>query len=822
LGTVLSRRLCEVLGVAFFGLALLWVISLASYSATDPVLFFSTAVGRPGNFGGRVGALLAELAFQVLGYGAYLLPAALVVVGWHYFWVRALAAPWTKLAGGVVLFGAGGAALAIAFGRLPIGGKAFPAGGALGAAVAGLLTEQLNRSGALVLVLTALFLSLLMVTQLSFGTIAAAIAGYARRVVSDRVTAIGAWREERRRDKQRQDVIRKHLEKGTSPETVEKAVTRADAARAADGKRPSLTMPGAAATAKTSVAKGAAVDDEDDDDLAVRAPAARADAAAAKPAGKVAAAAVTPSVTPQPPPKPREAARIAAPALPLSDAEPMKAPAERRKGDYTLPPLALLDAARAERKVDERLLMDAARHLEDKCREFSVEGSVVQIHPGPVVTTFELKPDAGVKYSKITGLSDDLSLAMKAESVLIDRIPGKSTVGIQIPNADREQISLREMLESEAYQNASSKLMMALGKSIHGEPFFADLATMPHLLIAGSTGTGKSVGLNSMLTSILYRATPDDVRLIMIDPKRLELGMYADIPHLLTPVVVDPKLAANALKWAVGEMEHRYKTMAAEHVRNIEQYNRNMRIKIQGGEMLDNGEPPKALPFIIVVIDELADLMMVAGHEVEESICRLAQMARAVGIHLILATQRPSVDVITGLIKANLPARISFRVSSKTDSRTILDANGADKLLGKGDMLFLPPSSHRLLRLHGAYISEQESARLASFLRKQGRPTYDVSITDDEKSVTSVEFDRDELYDEASRIVVTSRQASISFLQRRLRVGFSRAARLVDMMEADGLVSSGAGGKARDVLVPATYFDEVDNRYGKDDPVATP
>ncbi len=819
LRTPLSRRLCEVFGVAFFGLALLWVISLASYSANDPVLFFSTAVGRPGNFGGRVGALLAELAFQVLGYAAYLLPAALVVVGWHYFWVRALTAPWTKLAGGIVLFAATGAALSIAFGRLPIGGKAFPAGGALGAGVAGLLTEQLNRSGALVLVLTGLFLSLLMVTQLSFG----AVAGGHRRLGPARHRrarrAIGAWREERRRDKQRQDVIRKHLEKGTSPETVEKAVTKSDAARAADGKRPSLAMAPAAGKPRpprsppTSTTRTT---------TSARPPRrARRASAAAKPPVK-AAPPTAPSVTPQPAPKPREAARIAAPALPLSDAEPMKAPAERRKGDYTLPPLALLDAARAERKVDERLLMDAARHLEDKCREFSVEGSVTQIHPGPVVTTFELKPDAGVKYSKITGLSDDLSLAMKAESVLIDRIPGKSTVGIQIPNADREQISLREMLESEAYQNAGSKLMMALGKSIHGEPYFADLATMPHLLIAGSTGTGKSVGLNSMLTSILYRATPEDVRLIMIDPKRLELGMYADIPHLLTPVVVDPKLAANALKWAVGEMEHRYKTMASEHVRNIEQYNRNMRIKIQGNEMLDNGEPPRTLPFIVVVIDELADLMMVAGHEVEESICRLAQMARAVGIHLILATQRPSVDVITGLIKANLPARISFRVSSKTDSRTILDANGADKLLGKGDMLFLPPSSHRLIRLHGAYISEQESARLASFLRKQGRPTYDVSITDDEKSVTSIEFDRDELYDEASRIVVTSRQASISFLQRRLRVGFSRAARLVDMMEADGLVSSGAGGKARDVLVPANYFDEVDNRYGKDDPVATP
>jgi S-DNA-T family DNA segregation ATPase FtsK/SpoIIIE len=809
--TVISRRLCEVIGVVCFGLALLWIISLASYSANDPVLFFSTAPGQPDNFGGRVGALLAEAAFQLLGFAAYLLPAALVVVGWHYFWVRALSAPWTKLAGAIVLFSSSGALLAIAFERLPIGGKAFPAGGAVGGAVAATLVEELNRSGALVLVLTALFLSALMVTQLSFGTLAAAAGGWAHRTVSERVAAIAAWRAERRREKTRQDVIRKHLEKGTSPETVEKAVTRSDAARGADGKRPSLAMPPAKPAASV---KGAPIDDDLEDEAAQTParPGAAAAAAAAKPGAKVAAPALAPTVTPVPPPRPREAARISTPALPLTDAEPIKAPAERRKGDYTLPPLALLDAPKGERKVDERLLMDAARHLEDKCREFAVEGAVVQIHPGPVVTTFELKPDAGVKYSKITGLSDDLSLAMKAESVLIDRIPGKSTVGIQIPNADREQISLREMLESEAFQTAPSKLMMALGKSIHGEPYFADLATMPHLLIAGSTGTGKSVGLNSMLTSILYRATPDDVRLIMIDPKRLELGMYADIPHLLTPVVVDPKLAANALKWAVGEMEHRYKTMASEHVRNIEQYNRNMRIKIQGGEMLDNGEPPKTLPFIVVVIDELADLMMVAGHEVEESICRLAQMARAVGIHLILATQRPSVDVITGLIKANLPARISFRVSSKTDSRTILDANGADKLLGKGDMLFLPPSSHRLLRLHGAYISEQESARLASFLRKQGRPVYDTSITDEEKSATAVEFDRDELYDEAARIVVTSRQASISFLQRRLRVGFSRAARLVDMMEADGLVSSGAGGKARDVLVPPNYFEEVDNR----------
>jgi S-DNA-T family DNA segregation ATPase FtsK/SpoIIIE len=428
-----------------------------------------------------------------------------------------------------------------------------------------------------------------------------------------------------------------------------------------------------------------------------------------------------------------------------------------------------------------------------------------------VVTTFEFKPDAGVKYSKITNLADDLCLALQAESIIIDRLPGKSTVGIQVPNLIREQISLRELLESDVYRKSPSKLTLALGKTIHGETHFADLAMMPHLLIAGSTGTGKSVGLNAMLTSILYRATPDDVRLIMIDPKRLELGMYEDIPHLMTPVVVDPKKAANALRWAVREMEERYKTLAAFGVRNIDQYNRNVRALMDAKELADDGVPRRPLPFIVVVVDELADLMMVAGNEVEESICRLAQMARAVGIHLILATQRPSVDVITGLIKANLPARISFRVSSKVDSRTILDGNGAEQLLGKGDMLFLPPASSRHIRLHGPYISEQESARVASFLRKQGKPHYDETITsDDKKAADEMVFEKDDLYDEAARIVVQSAQVSISYLQRKMRIGFSRAARLVDMMEAEGLVSPTTGGKPREVLVGRDYFEEVD------------
>ena len=329
-----------------------------------------------------------------------------------------------------------------------------------------------------------------------------------------------------------------------------------------------------------------------------------------------------------------------------------------------------------------------------------------------MVTTYEFKPDAGVKYNRITGLAEDLCLAMQAESVLIDRIPGKSTVGIQIPNPNREPITLRELLEADVYTRSASKLTMAMGKTIHGEPFVSDLATMPHLLIAGSTGAGKSVSVNAMVTSILFRSTPDDVRFIMIDPKRLELGMYEDIPHLLTPVVVDPKQAANALRWAVHEMEERYKTLAGQGVRNIDQYNRNIRAMLlergtgaaagprDAGEAAA-AEPLKTMPYVIVIIDELADLMMAAGKEVEESIARLAQMARAVGIHLILATQRPSVDVITGLIKANLPARIAFRVATKIDSRTILDGNGAEQLLGRGDMLYLPPASSRFIRIHG-------------------------------------------------------------------------------------------------------------------------
>jgi S-DNA-T family DNA segregation ATPase FtsK/SpoIIIE len=757
----------EFTGVALFGASIIWIVSLVSYDGSDPVWFFSSgAHAAPVNFGGRVGAFLAELSYQLFGYASFVIPALMVIVGWNCFWCRKMEAVATKATGAALLVGCISAFLSLVFSRLEVAGRSFRAGGYFGDGLARLLADYLNRTGSLIAILTLTFLAVILATQFSFGRFFGAIGGSAGDLAARILGSVREWRDERRRERQRRDVIAKHTQRaaGVEPRMATAAVApapRSPRRRIVDEDPPSAASPGGG-----------------------------------KPAGSSRAPKVT---MPTPPP-------------PLQDPEPTaKAPAERRRGDYSLPPVALLDAARTERKIDERELMDGARLLEEKCREFAVEGSVVQIHPGPVVTTFEFKPDAGVKYSKVTSLADDLCLAMRAESVLIDRIPGKSTVGIQIPNAGREQISLRELLESEVYRRSTSKLTLALGKTIHGEPYMADLASMPHLLIAGSTGAGKSVGINSMLTSVLYRATPDEVRLIMIDPKRLELGTYEDIPHLLTPVVVDPKQASNALRWAVREMEERYKTLASEGVRNIEQYNRNVQHVAAERGRVDEAGAPKPLPFIVVVIDELADLMMVASNEVEESIARLAQMARAVGIHLILATQRPSVDVITGLIKANLPSRIAFRVASKIDSRTILDGNGAEQLLGRGDMLFLPPATSRFIRLHGPYISEQESARLASYLRKQGKPTYDETITAEEKTAAdAVDMEKDDLYDEAARIVVQSGQASISYLQRRLRIGFSRAARLIDMMEMEGLVSPSAGGKPREVLVDKQYFDEVD------------
>ena len=483
---------------------------------------------------------------------------------------------------------------------------------------------------------------------------------------------------------------------------------------------------------------------------------------------------------------------------------------------FKLPPSNLLHRSEESQVVREDELRAEAQVLVEKCAEFDVRGQVVQINPGPVVTTFEFRPEAGVKYSRVTGLAEDLCLAMRAESILIERMAGKSTVGIQVPNHERETIWLRDVIESEIFLHTKSKLALAMGKDINGRIVVADLATMPHVLIAGSTGSGKSVAINAMIMSVLYKATPEQVRMILVDPKRVELGMYEGIPHLFTPIITEPKLAANALKNAVREMERRLKLLASRSVRNIDQYNRLFETARRACLRIGDDEGP--LPYILIIIDELADLMMLDKANVEEAITRLAQMARAVGIHLILATQRPSVDVITGLIKANVPTRMSFRLATKVDSRTILDSNGAEVLLGRGDMLFLPPGTSRVQRVHAPFVTEKETAAVVDFWKKQGQAEYVESFLEAPKDDKGRDLEdgaedaegNDELYEDGVRLVLEFGKASTSLLQRRLRIGYGRAAHLIDMMERDGIVGPADGSKPREILKPPDWLSQVE------------
>jgi DNA segregation ATPase FtsK/SpoIIIE, S-DNA-T family len=502
--------------------------------------------------------------------------------------------------------------------------------------------------------------------------------------------------------------------------------------------------------------------------------------------------------------------RVSAP--PLTGAKP--------RAVFQLPPTQLLQEPAARTAWDSAELKETAGQIKSKFEEFNVRGTVTQINPGPVVTTFEFKPEAGVKYSRITTLTEDLCLGLQAESILIERIPGKPTVGIEVPNTKREVISLRQILESDEFTQSTSPLTIALGKDINGRIKVATLETMPHLLVAGSTGAGKSVMLNSLIMSILYKSTPDQVRMIMVDPKRLEFGLYEGIPHLLTPVITEAKKATNALRNAVLEMERRLKLLASVGVRNIDQYNKKVRqLNAQPRSLFaeESGEEElEPIPYILILIDELADLMMLERANVEESVTRLAQMARAVGMHLVLATQRPSVDVITGLIKANFPSRISFRVATRVDSRTVLDVMGAEHLLGKGDMLYLPPGSSRLVRVHGSYVSEGETSDVVEFWKRQASPEYDQSFliappSDDDEGLEEAELDgpEDPMYQDAVRVVCEMGKASTSTLQRRLRLGYGRAARILDMMQRDGIIGPPDGSRPRDVLKTPDWLHEV-------------
>jgi len=494
---------------------------------------------------------------------------------------------------------------------------------------------------------------------------------------------------------------------------------------------------------------------------------------------------------------------------------PPKKPAARRsepartRGSFVLPPLDLLDEPPADRApISREEILANSKILERKLADFGVNGKVTQVHPGPVITMYEYELAPGIKMNRIEGLQEDLALALSAPSVRVARVPGKSVVGIELPNRTREVVTLKEIMLSEDFNRAHSKLSVALGKDTFGKPRVADLGKMPHVLIAGATGSGKSVMINTLISSILFSARPDEVQFIMIDPKMVELTMYDGIPHLIAPVVSNPKKAAYALRNAVGLMEERYKILAEKKVRNIESYNHHL-----AAEAKARGEAPVLMPFLVIVIDELADLMILAQSEVEDSITRLAQLSRAVGMHLVIATQRPSTNVITGIIKANLPVRMSFNVSSKIDSRVVLDANGAELLLGKGDMLYLPPGTNKLERIHGAFVSEDEVKRLVEHLKGQAQPTYNEALlqpppASEEGGAEGGDGEQDEMYDQAVAVVSESGQASISYVQRRLKVGYNRAARMIEAMEKAGLIGPADGAKPRKILARRTYDEE--------------
>jgi len=783
-----NKRLNELIGFLCISLAVLMALALISYSPHDSA--FNVAAPAPDggparNWIGPVGAYGSDLLFQVFGFAAFLLPVAIGILGWRWFRSRSIDSQIATLAGYVLLLLSLPSLLSLW--HFPQLRGAIPAGGMLGSLLSNGLLTGFNFWGATVVAVALFFTSLFMTTRFSFaGTHAWAkgprgpLGAVEKLGILQKAAARWrSWREEREQERMRRRVEETRI----------------------SGRKPVSPQSFGNAAAPNEPLKSIALADESDVFDAEKEE--RVDKAKSL-WRKEPIVFVGPEKT-----------------VTKKSSDPKIA---KGNPNYRLPSPSLLREGERSQKLDEDELKDRARAIEAKCLEFDIQGRVTQINPGPVVTTFEFKPEAGIKYSRIIGLTEDLCLALQAESILIERIPGKSTIGIEVPNITRQTIALREIIEAQEFTNSSSKLTLAMGRDLHGRIRVTDLAAMPHLLIAGSTGTGKSVFINSLMMSILYKASPDDVKLVLVDPKRLELNLYENIPHLIAPVVTDPKIASNVLRNATKEMEKRLKLLAQRGVRNIDQYNRTFQ-KAQSLSLFDNVEEGehKPLPYLVIVIDELADLMMVDTNNVEESITRLAQMARAVGIHLILATQRPSVDVITGLIKANFPARISFRVASKVDSRTILDSNGSESLLGKGDMLYLPAGSARLHRIHGPLVTEDEITSVCDFWREQAQAKYNEQLLETPKDENgkpegssgddaegSGEDVGDDLYQDAVRVVCEMGRASTSTLQRRLRIGYGRAAHLIDIMEKDGIVGPPDGTRPREVLKGKTWMKEFD------------
>ncbi len=777
----------EVVGVALALLAVLLLVSLLSHSPGDPSPLHSTArEGGPANLAGPLGAALSDLLFAFFGLAALLLP---VVMG--AFAIRLLAGrrsehPRRAAAGWACLVLAVPSALAVLGDAIRWRDGAVPVGGFLGRALTRALAAVAGPVGVGVGIVFLLLVGAILVSGFSLGTAMERLGRKVRVWWARFRGGREARRIERQRERQRMKVLErqvKRVEEEPLPARMTVKELRGKGTFRIVRKKVDEEAPAGAPAGATSSAR-------------------RPRKGGAKERKK------------------RDRASGGLEQERFEFVEELE--------EYAPPPVDFLEPPEEAAPKDTALLLEIGELITEKCREFRVAGEVVEIRTGPVITTYEFRLSPGVKISAVQNLAEDLALAIKTESVRIERIPGRATVGIEVPNPQRQTIRLRQLLETERFRAARSRLMLALGVDLHGNPVLDDLQRMPHLLIGGFTGSGKSVGINAMIMSILFKAHPDEVKFILVDPKVVELGVYADIPHLLTPIISDPKKAANALAWAVAEMERRYRLLASAGVRNLEQYNaalgdptRREALK----EILALGAPgeeapePERMPSIVIVIDELADLMMASSKVVEESITRLAQKARAVGIHLICATQRPSVDVLTGTIKANFPCRVAYKVRTRADSRTILDSMGAERLLGRGDMLYLSPGTSALQRIHGPLVTEVEIARVVRHTKRFGKPKYQREVLTHNPAAEQGsgrsggddgEARHDPAYEEAARLVVKTRKASASFIQRRLRLGYTRAARLIDMMEEEGLVGPLNGSKGREVLVPPDFFDEVD------------
>lgn len=793
----------EISAILSLALGVFLTLCLISYDPADPALNVASSLDGVTNLGGPVGAYAADFFYTILGVSAYVVAGIFFLISGLLFLGRQVHVNIRQSLAYLLMIVAAAIILHLRFETVIVREKAISAGGFVGALIGDLTTAYLNVAGAYILAGTLFFLAFVYATRMSLIILlrwtGQLIAFAARRIWQGLVIAMGRLRR----------AIPKWIRAAgdrLAAWQARRAEARAQAPRPAKvmlpGKewatRPETTT-GPPAHPKAAVAVTAATnpapasaDEERDDGDADESDVAEGNAVATGP-------------------RIFERQDIGRPK------RPTQLELTRISANYVFPSLGFLDAKDDHVKIDEASLRHNAQTLEKKLVEYDIQGRVSEIHPGPVITMYEFEPAAGVKVNKIVNAADDLSVSLGGRSVrVVAHLPGKAAVGVEIPNSERETVYVREIIADPKFRRHKSPLPLALGKNTEGHPVVADLTKMPHLLVAGATGAGKSVAINAMICSILYKSSPADVRMILIDPKMLELSIYDGIPHLLLPVVTKPREANLALRWAVREMERRYKLLSAAQVRNIAGFNDQVAIgaitcvpeEVAEARLLADPEdiaPTGKLPHICIIIDEMADLMMVAAREIEETVIRLAQMARASGIHLILATQRPSVDIITGLIKANFPSRIAFKVSSKHDSRVIIDAIGAEHLLGAGDMLFMGPSLDGLVRLHGALVTETEIQRVVTHIKQQAKPQYDTTILQPPLDATLeiAEGDYDELYDKAVAMVTETGQASISMVQRRLRIGYNRAARLIEKMEAEGIVGPADGSKPREILVQA-------------------